>query len=126
MSFGIIVRKNSESMRFRPHFNQALGYFVHTKEDYLRGIKEHGLIPQKEARKIAEEKRRDLNKKYKTSQWAHDMVGAIKRSNGKPGSAFYNELEKKRYDTSKRKQMIQAQSRIKTLAEGLSRNGGFF
>jgi len=85
----------AESERFKPHYNAALGKMIHTKDDYLKGIKEHGLIPQKEAKQIAESKRKEAERGYKPSAWAHDMAREIKRSGGKPGSAFYNELSKR-------------------------------
>lgn len=34
-----------ESLRFVPHMNHALGGYIYTKKDYLRGLKEKGLEP---------------------------------------------------------------------------------
>ena len=34
-----------ESLRFYPHYNSALGGYIYTKKDYLRGLKEKGLEP---------------------------------------------------------------------------------
>ena len=34
-----------ESKRFKPHMNQALGKYYHTKDDYLRDMKKGGFEP---------------------------------------------------------------------------------
>ena len=34
-----------ESKRFKPHYNNALGHYCHTKEDYLSSMKAKGLEP---------------------------------------------------------------------------------
>lgn len=107
----VSIRMGNSSERFKPHMNEALGQYIHTKEDYLRLIKKHGLIPQKEAQKIAEAKRREQDKPYKASKWAHDMVGEIQRSGGKPGGVFYSELSKKGYNVKKMKQMEAAKKK---------------
>lgn len=123
MSFGIIIRgKNqpSKSQRFHAHYSQALGKMVHTKDDYLREVKKAGLIPQKEAEKIAESKRREMDKPYKTSAWARDMVKEIKRTDGKVGGAFYDQLAKKGYDLKK----INS-SKNKKRADQISKTGDF-
>ena len=64
---------------FHPHMNHALGHYVHTKDDYLKSMKEKGLEPFHEAK--AQPKRT-----YKSSDWAHDMVRAIKRRTDKDGN----------------------------------------
>lgn len=101
MSFGIIIRGGENRKSFRPHHNVALGGYIHTREDYLKGLKKHNLIPQAEAQKIAAAKRREMNKDYKPTKWAHEMVEVVRRSNGKPGSAFYDQLAKRGYDVNK-------------------------
>jgi hypothetical protein len=46
-----------ESKRFKPHFNEALGKFYHTKEDYLGDMKRGGYEPYTgEAKAPAREK----------------------------------------------------------------------
>lgn len=120
--FGIIIRGETENKRFRPHMNHAIGEYIHTREDYLRGMKKHGLIPQEEAKKIAESKRRESEAPRKPSRWAHEMVEEMRRSKGKPGSAYYAQLEKRGYGSEKIKKMKKAADR----AKGLNSNFGGF
>jgi len=101
----LIINRESKSLRFKPHKNEALGKYVHTKKDYLDGLKEHGLIPQSEARAIAKAVRRDQDKQRKPSKWAHEMVEELCRTKGNPGGAYYNQLEKKGYGKEKIKKM---------------------
>jgi len=75
----IIVKKNSESKRFKPHYNSSMGKYYHTKNDYLGDMKKHDLEPFREVK-------RDAPKPYKPSQWAHSMANAIQRRTEKDGS----------------------------------------
>ena len=101
MPFNIIVKgKNqpSSSKRFVPHMNWAMGKYVHTKQDYLDTMKKMDLVPY-------EKPKEQGDPVYKSSKWSHDMVNEIQRSGGKPGSKFYQELEKKGVSREKIKQM---------------------
>jgi hypothetical protein len=48
-----------ESKRFKPHFNEALGKFYHTKEDYLGDMKKGGYEPYTGEAKAPERARPD-------------------------------------------------------------------
>lgn len=125
MSFGIIIRGKHEPSRsnhFRAHYNHAIGKMIHTKDDYLRELKENGLIPQKEAEQIAAAKRREMNKPYKPSKWAHEMTEHVRSTKGKVGTKFYDELAKRGYDVKK---MAKAQSKNKKRAEQITTKGDF-
>lgn len=120
---GIIVKKETESKRFKPHMNYAIGKYIHTREEYLRELKQRDLIPYDEAKKIAESRQKELNKPHKSSKWAHDMVEELKRSKGKPGGAYYAELEKRGYGAEKIRQMKRSAEKAQDIKN--SKSGGF-
>lgn len=111
----IIVKAESESKRFKPHMNYAIGKYIHTKADYLKELKQNDLIPYDEGKKIADAKRREMEKPRKTSKWGHDMVEEIRRSKGKPGGAYYAELEKRGYGPEKIRQMKRAADKASSI-----------
>lgn len=117
----VIIRGDGESKRFKPHMNMAIGKYIHTREDYLRELKKNNLIPQEEARKIAEQKKRERERPHKPSKWAHEMVEELRRSKGNPGTAYYKELEKKGYGYDRIQQMKKTSER----AKNLDSKGGF-
>ena len=59
-----IIVKGKSSNRFHPHYNRAMGKMIHTKKDYLNGMKQGGFIPFDEARKIAEQTSKAKHKPY--------------------------------------------------------------
>jgi len=76
-----IIIRESQSMRFKPHMNMALGKYIHTKKEYLGEMKRQGCEPYR-----PQEVKQYKPSKYKTSQWAHDMVRAAKRNTDKHGN----------------------------------------
>lgn len=91
MSFGIIIRSNSRKS-FHPHYNRAIGKYIHTREDYMKEMKDKNYVPYDPT---VEPKA----KPYSPSPWAHSMANQIKndtdsRGNYKPSGSFLNELEK--------------------------------
>jgi hypothetical protein len=51
--------KFKESKRFKPHFNEALGKYYHTKDDYLGDMKRGGYEPYTGEAKAPERARPD-------------------------------------------------------------------
>lgn len=70
-------------MRFKPHYNRALGKMIHTKDDYLKEMKRQGVCPADSPDAVAKKYPR---REYKPSAWAHDMVRAIEKSTDKDGN----------------------------------------
>ena len=99
MSFGIIIKgKNSSrsSLRFKSHFNRSIvsqanphGTYIHTKDQYLKELKDKNLVPYR--KDDYKHKEPDI----KISDEAHSAVEHIRQTKGRPGSGFYNWLEKK-------------------------------
>jgi len=77
----IITGRESQSMRFKPHYNNAFGKYIWTKDDYLREMKRTGSEPY-DPSSVTPWKM----KEYKTSKWAHDMIKAAKRVTDKDGN----------------------------------------
>lgn len=113
MSFGIIIR-NSESKRFKPHMNQAMGKYIHTKDEYLKTMKDMNLVPY-------EKQKEKLEPSLEKTQWAQDMGKRIQ--SGNLGSSFYKELEKKGYGPEKIKKMNTSLKKEATKIN--TKNGGF-
>ena len=95
MSVSIIVRKSSNSMRFKPHHNHALGKYIGTKEEYVKELKSRGLEPFKPG-----QAHQPVTKPYTPSKWARSMVETIKQSKKAdgsftPGQVFKDELAKR-------------------------------
>ena len=69
---------------FKRHYNKAMGKMVHTKEDYLKTMKEMNLIPTKEADQIAASKNK--RKPYdKPSDDAMKFMTHISKKKSKDG-----------------------------------------
>jgi hypothetical protein len=87
----IIVKKNASHSMFRPHQNEALGKFYHTKEDYLRDVKKAGLEPYKGQVK------REAPKRYEgVSIEARKMMNEVSyRRDGRPniGDRYIEKLK---------------------------------
>ena len=89
----VFIPTHSKSMRFKPHYNAAIGEYIYTKDDYLKKIKELGLEPQK-----ASYVQPSKSKTYTPSSWARAMIEAVKNSskdqNGNPrlGDKFWDSL----------------------------------
>lgn len=75
----VFVKKYSDSQRFYPHHNIALGKFVHTKSEYLGEMKKKGLEPYDKS--FVE----PTPKSYTPSKKAHEIVSYIKRNTDKEG-----------------------------------------
>ena len=76
-----IIHKESQSGRFKPHYNTATGVYYHEKKDYLNDLKKKGLEPYKPgaAEKV------NTRKEYKPSDTARGLINTIKSSTGKDG-----------------------------------------
>ena len=94
----IIKGKNqpSENKQFKPHYNNAMGKYIGSKEEYKQTMKDMNLVPYEKPKPKEEPK-------YKPSKWAHEMANEIKRSDGKPGGVFYDQLAKRGYGPDKMK-----------------------
>jgi len=77
-------------MRFKPHYNNALGKFYYTKDEYLSDMKKGGYVPYKES-DTKEIKRQP----YTLSEWGKDMINTYMNANGNVGEKWHRELEKK-------------------------------
>ena len=92
----IIVKKYSDSKKFKPGFNLAMGKVYHTSSDLLSDMKSKGLEPYD---KNFTQKPQET---YKPSKECHDVVEAIKRGNFQPKSSKQiEEALKKKYSTTK-------------------------
>lgn len=91
MSFN--VGKPKESMRFKPHFNTAMGKMIHTKDDYLKEMKEKNYVPYDPS--IDGGKR----KEYKIGKDTEQVLRAIKSQstgeNFNPSGALKEELHRR-------------------------------
>ena len=83
----------AENMRFKPHYNHAMGKKYHTAEDYVKDMNKMGLEPYKES-----QVKKIVSKPYKLDQKATEMIhqaAEYDRTGKKPGSRFidaYNKL----------------------------------
>jgi hypothetical protein len=93
MSVSIIVRKHSTSRRFHPHYNSALGKYIHTKEDYLREMKSGGFEPYD-----PNVKEKGI-KKHQMSPWVREVTNSIKehtkRGKFEPSGRLINEMKRR-------------------------------
>ena len=90
----LLVRKYTESARFKPHMNTTMGRYYHTKEDYLKDLKAKGLEPFQPGAAKEPAKR-----PYTPSRWARDMVNSIKNTRHlERGSRIDTELRKRGQD----------------------------
>ena len=92
----IIVKKYSDSMRFKPHMNYALGKYIHTKKDYKADMKKGGFIPYDSNRDYSPKR-----KKYQLQKDTKEMIAYISRNKDEKGgvmlsSSFLDALEKKK------------------------------
>lgn len=83
----------SKSMRFRPHYNIAIGRYIYTKDDYLKAMNKLGLEPQRSAYV------KDYTPKpYTPTPWAREMINQLKNCpkdwNGNPqlGNRFWDSI----------------------------------
>ena len=68
---------------FQRHYNRAMGKMVHTKEDYLKNMKDMNLVPQKEA----DQRVKDNHKPYdKPSDSAMRFMTHITKRKTKDGN----------------------------------------
>lgn len=84
MSIQIIFKDNN---RFKPHFNREMcdranpnGKMIHTKEDYLREMKQRGLEPYR-----PQEVKQYEKKKYLPSKEAREIVSYVQAHKDKEG-----------------------------------------
>ena len=94
MSFGIIIKGDGNSKRFKPHYNIATNKYYNTKKEYLGDLKKMNLVPY-------EKPKENEGKEIKATSWGRDMVKAVKRADGNMGSAYYDQMAKKGYSREK-------------------------
>lgn len=84
----IIIKKTASHSMFRPHFNNSLNKYYHTKDEYMGDLKRMKLEPYREI-----EPRKPAP--YKMSEEGREMVhqaAAYERRKEKPGSRFIKAL----------------------------------
>lgn len=89
----IIVRKQATHSMFRPHYNSALGGYIRTKDDYMRGLKERGLEPCKD---VDYREQRSTSKPYALKSDQREMIkqaATYQRTGERPGSRFKKAYE---------------------------------
>ena len=82
------------SLRFKPHFNNAIGKYIHTSREYVKSLDDLGLEPQRSSyvKKI-------IPRPYTPSKWARSMINTLKncsrdlKGNPKLGGRFWNSLK---------------------------------
>jgi len=83
-----------ESLRFKDHYNHALGKRIHTKEDYLKEIKKHNLEPVKSDQVDHKFKKKSYSG---VSEDARRMMNSVSydRKTGKPniGDRYIEKLK---------------------------------
>ena len=79
-----------ESARFKPHMNQALGKYYHTKDDYLRDMKAGGYEPYTGEAKAQERARPDTRPTNAVLRAIRDCSN--RDGSFTPGSALKQEL----------------------------------
>lgn len=81
----VIVKSGREDKWFKPGYNHSLGKYVHTREDYLKTMKEMKLEPYDPNFKPK------AKPKYKPSKWGREMVKTIANRTDKHGNVEVNE-----------------------------------
>jgi len=79
MAFGIIIKGKESRKGFFPHYNSAMGKYIHTKEDYRNEMKKGGYVPY-------DPKVEPKKKPYKVSDDTRSLVKAIKRQSDSKGN----------------------------------------
>ena len=77
----ILIKRHSDSPRFKPHFNRATDRYYHTARDYVRDLKARGLEPYTPAATNGH-----APTPLTPSPWARAMVETIKAAKQKDGT----------------------------------------
>lgn len=70
-------------MRFKRHYNRALGKEIFTAREYVSEMKKQGVAPADSAEA---QPRKYPKRQYRPSAWAHEIVREIKRRTDKDGT----------------------------------------
>ena len=111
----IIVRKHSESKRFKPHYNVALGKYVGSSKDMVSEMKQRGLEP------YDPNVRQPEPRTYKPSKKAHEITEYIRKNTDKHGRAHLSGKVMKEIGDC----LPKGDERERKLSELNSKNGGF-
>lgn len=79
MSLTVFVKKYSETMHFKPHYNSSTDSYYHTKADYLSDLKSKGLEPYNP------NYQHPPRPKYKISRRAKSIINEIKNQSDNCG-----------------------------------------